>query len=492
MKSPKANLLLGNTRSRESSRPRPRILYTLPDGQQSSCLLRTSLFELLTQHREFEWVFLSPLGDVPEFVWQFEGENVQVVHHQHIVPSFVERQIEYLKKELLMRRLDQATQKILYERMRIAEPKRFHFHRRLVNIVSGFPNTFRELLDHCLAYVDAIADTHEQMDRINPDVVILGSGGLKISDVGIARWTQKNQVPSFSIIPSWDNLAIKGPTIKTDMVAVWNDCMREQAINDFGYSREDVSVVGTPLFDRCFRGYASDERGDFFESLGLDKTRKLITFTTIPPFSCNFNDRFIQDIAEGIRSNRIAEPAQLLVRLHPQDSVNHYEHCRDLPHVHFDLPGRYHNVPSCYQSIMRYDPTEDDLQRLYDTLRCSDVVVNIASTIALEACALNRPVVNVAYMPNGVTWPISIERYYDLPHYQPLVLANAVALAKSPTELFEQINHALRYPQFRNRERESLTSEILTYKDGRCADRLANAILEFAAKSLRVRRNCIR
>jgi hypothetical protein len=459
-----------------------KIVYTLPDGQQVAALLRTALFDELTRADDVQWVLLSPLANNAEFCRQFAHPRVEVKHLPRLMPNFWERQFEFLKREFINRRLDAESRKIQYRRLRACEPKRYFFHRPAALALGWVPGI------HWL--VDRLQDlgannraVEAVLEAVQPDAVILGSGAVKISDVPVGRWARRRGVPVFGIIPSWDNLAIKGPTCRSDHIAVWNDSMREQALTTFGYKPEQVSITGPQVFDVYAQSAPRFGREEFLTRMGLEPERKLITYTTMPPFNSNFAPHFVHLVAGWIAEERLPVPCQLLVRLHPQDDPALYEECKTLPNVCIDMPGRFRKDLHA-NVIVAYDPSSEDVAHLRDSLLYSDVVLNIASTITLEACVLDRPVVNLAYNPAGSNWPVTIADYYYLAHYKPVTLSGAVRLARSEEELLAGIGEALLHPEYRREERKRLYQSMVTYTDGRCAMRLAEAIWRFVGASV--------
>jgi CDP-glycerol glycerophosphotransferase (TagB/SpsB family) len=131
------------------------------------------------------------------------------------------------------------------------------------------------------------------------------------------------------------------------------------------------------------------------------------------------------------------------------------------------------------QAVFFYDPSDRDIAHLRDTLLHSDVVLNIASTITLEAIALDRPVVNLAYNPPESNWPVPIADYYRLAHYRPVTESGAVRLARSAQDLLAGINEALLHPELGRSERRRLYETLVTFTDGRSAERLADEIHRF-------------
>jgi hypothetical protein len=499
-----------------SPSPTPTILYTLPDGHQVAALLRTALFRSLTADARYRWVFLSPLADRAEFRQQFDHPRVAVRLLPRVVPGVLDRHIEFVRRELVNQRLDPTFTRVVYRRLRGSEPKRWLVHRPLARLLGRIP-AIDDWLYRLQDRLGRDRALEAALDEIGPQAVVLGSGAVKMIDAAIARWARRRGLPTYGIIPSWDNLAMKGPTVRSDHIAVWSRSMADQAEELYGYRPEQVTITGPPQFDVYARnphpnpfprgeGARSNphpsplprgegvsllngegmraRRDRFLKGLRLDPGRRLITFTTIPPFNADFSPLFVEQAAAWIRDDAFGEPCQLLVRLHPQDDPKLYERCKGLPHVRLDSPGRFRASAPFTQAIVYYDPTEADVGHLRDTLLFSDVVMNIASTITLEAVALDRPVVNLAYNPAGSRWPVSIREYYALPHYRPVTTSGAVRLAVSPQELLEALREGLRFPERRRGERAQLFQRIVTYTDGRCALRLADDLLAFLDRRL--------
>jgi hypothetical protein len=460
-------------------KPNPlRVIYTLPDGQQVAALLRTDLFRELTSTPNVRWLLLSHLADQPAFRRQFDHPHVEVHRLPRLVPPFVDRQIEFLRREFIHHRLDPETGRILHQRARAVEPKRYWVHRPLAWLLSWLPGN-----DPFLAWLqDWLTRSREvelALEALQPDAVVLGSGAVKFPDVAVARFARLRRLPLFGIIHSWDNLAIKGPTVKCDQIAVWNRHMVQHALQLFRYRPEQVAVTGPCQFDVYGRGEPRISRSEFLARIGFTQERRLLSYTTMPPMSTNFSAHFVHQIAEWIGRDELAIPCQLLVRLHPQDNPELYADCQRLPHVHIEAPGRFRAPTHWRQAIYYYDPTDADVQHLRDTLWFSDVVLNLGSTITLEAIALDRPVVNLAYNPPSSSWPVSIGDYYRLTHYRPVTESGAVRLATSADDLKAALNEALLHPERRREARRALYADMVTYTDGGCAVRLACAILRF-------------
>ena len=124
--------------------------------------------------------------------------------------------------------------------------------------------------------------------------------------------------------------------------------------------------------------------------------------------------------------------------------------------------------------------TLENTRHLADTMHHSDVVLNVASTIAIEASIFDTPVVNIAFDQDDaearpfLTSPL---RYYSYTHYQQIVRAGAVRIARSAGEMIDLVNGYLADPSRDAEGRRRVVAEQCELTDGRSAERLAGFIV---------------
>jgi hypothetical protein len=124
--------------------------------------------------------------------------------------------------------------------------------------------------------------------------------------------------------------------------------------------------------------------------------------------------------------------AQVLVRLHPRDEVDAYREFTQTPHVIVEKPFRDTVKVADGLAI---DVMPEHQKHLGDTLAHADVVVNVASTISIEACIFDTPVVNICFDgPEPSPYVTSARRYYSFTHYVNITRRNAVRLRLRPTD----------------------------------------------------------
>ena len=100
-----------------------------------------------------------------------------------------------------------------------------------------------------------------------------------------------------------------------------------------------------------------------------------------------------------------------------------------------------------------------DLLNLKHSLKYSDLNINYASTISIEACIFDKPVINIGF----------IDRFklaYEFNHYRPIYESGAVRLAKTDDELADLINIYLEKPVLDREARDGVVKKYIGFTDG--------------------------
>jgi hypothetical protein len=167
-------------------------------------------------------------------------------------------------------------------------------------------------------------------------------------------------------------------------------------------------------------------------------------------------------------------PPQLLVRVYPKDRTGRFD----------ELKRRRADIlfPETPWEPAWLTPKIEDSYMLTNTLRHVAAGINVASTVSLELCMFDKPVINVGYNPPGVdTEFVDYRRYYDFDHYRPLVKSGAIALAGSEADLRDLLLKALTEPQAASRERRALIDAMFGNSlDSFAGRRVAEFLLELA------------
>jgi hypothetical protein len=314
-------------------------------------------------------------------------------------------------------------------------------------------------------------------DRHRPTLVLVATPGLIFAEIPLLRTARRRDVPTMAVDLSWDNLTNKLlPIRRVDRLIVWNSTMRREAHELHGYPLEDIEVAGPPQFDGYFNRALRSSRTAFCRRVGLDPGRRILTLTTIPADSYPRHDLIIDRLLAAIGSGAIEQPCDVLVRVHPRDDLRQYERYAGMPHVVVEKPFRATTRAADGHSV---DVSVDNTRHLADTMCYSDVVLNVASTIAIEAAIFDTPVVNIAFdevEAGARPFLKSPLRYYSYTHYQQIVRAGGVRIARSGGEMIQLVNRYLADPARDSDGRRRVVAEQCEFTDGRSAERLASVI----------------
>ncbi len=270
--------------------------------------------------------------------------------------------------------------------------------------------------------------------ELKPDLVFNAShvhSDIAIQALEAARW---QGIPTAAFIFSWDNLTSQGRiVVPYDYYLVWNESLREQLLKIYpSADPKMVFVTGTPQFDFHFRPEFFWSREEFCVRTGADPARPVVLYTTGMANHMPGEPQIVEGIADMLKHMLELGPPQLMVRVYPKDRTGRFELLKkSRPDILFpEIPWEPNWLT----------PKWEDCFLLTNMLRHASLGINIASTVSLELCMFDKPVINVAYNPPGEppgVW--NYAKYYDFEHYRPVVESGAVGLVRSE----DKMAHAL-------------------------------------------------
>jgi hypothetical protein len=312
-------------------------------------------------------------------------------------------------------------------------------------------------------------------DEFRPSLVFNASHVHSRNAIQAVQAAQWLGIPTAAFIFSWDNLTSQGRILPAyDYYLVWNTDLKQQLLRIYPEIRpECVFVTGTPQFEFHFRHELYWSHEEFSAKVGADPTRPMVLYSTGMANHMPGEPLIVEQIADMLRDMKDLGAPQLLVRVYPKDCTGRFD----------ELKRRRADIlfPEAKWVESWLTPTQDDNQMLTNTLRHVNAGINVASTISLELCMFDKPVLNVAYDPPGMTVLVPYARYYEYDHYRPLVVGGAVQLARTPDEMRAMLREALSNPSAHRNERRSLIAHMFgATLDGRSYKRVAEVLLNLA------------
>jgi hypothetical protein len=298
-----------------------------------------------------------------------------------------------------------------------------------------------------------------------------------VQDACLLHAAVQRRIPVVAAIMSWDNLSSKGlVNPRPDHVLVWSDHMRQEAIDIQGIPPERIIETGSLVHDSFATASRYGSRAENLRHLGLDPQRRLIFYGTNHAGAFPDEVEVVKRIVRWVEDDALGTPCQLWVRLHPQAVSGPFavaaEPYRSLASARVKI-----EFPPLFDSNLLWDFPKSDLEHLVRVLRDADVVINMGSTLALDAAILDRPVIGIAYDPSGDRpYDQSIRRYYDWTHMANVVHAKAMQLANSPEELRQKIVAYLKDPALDREGRRRIVEQQFGRIDGASSERVVDAI----------------
>jgi hypothetical protein len=309
-------------------------------------------------------------------------------------------------------------------------------------------NIFRHIprIGNLLAWIEKkffATDIHTQLmkDLELGCVLTPGMGNFNFWNEGsFALEAQQLGLPAFAAITNYDNIVNMGyrgftPTC----LAVWSSQMADEVIKLHGLQPKNIEVTGPVQYDR-FKQPLPMTRDEFLKSIKLDPNKKTIFFAG----GVNINHYFeIYRLFIGEKERIWKEPFNFIIRPMPHVKLLLSPGWQLLEKL-FTQAGAYVSSPGSVDANndrrnelridMAFDEGPDELNYL---LRSCDVLINIFSTMGLEAAICDLPTIHIGYdaYTYGMRFNVTTAFQQRMTHNRRKLRLAASKVAKSETEL---------------------------------------------------------
>ncbi|MGI8597398.1 MAG: hypothetical protein ACR2LY_08970 [Thermoleophilaceae bacterium] len=218
-----------------------------------------------------------------------------------------------------------------------------------------------------------------------PDAVVATSlAELGSPQTDYVRAAKAKGVPTILCVASWDNLTNQGGIRELpDLVTVWNEAQRREAVELHGVPSERVVATGAQVYDHWFEWRPSLERRAFAERVGLPPEGPFLLWLGSSPFIAPREAEFVLGWLRGLRARPEPElaGAGVLVRPHPQNAAQ-WEGV--------DLSGL---GPVAVWPRGGADPVDARSKRdFFDSMYHCVAVVGVNTSALIESAIVGRPV----------------------------------------------------------------------------------------------------
>ena len=279
-------------------------------------------------------------------------------------------------------------------------------------------------------------------------------------DQALAYSCKRLGIPFVILVHSWDILPARGvlPT-RPNRLLVWNNFMQEDATIIHKIPEECIDVVGVPQYETYRRLSHCVDEEVFRDRLQIPYTASVLTYTCSAEWVVPDEYDLISVLLEAIRDDRFGETV-LVIRLLPGGSRNkkYADQFADT-----NLPIRLDHPDDSFAAMDAGSAgSRESTMKFVELMKFSNVVVNVASTITLDAILFDRPIIcpKFSFYDRQKDWN-SVNNVYGSSHFQRVIDFNAVSLPLDVAQLYEEISTSIENPSFRSGERRKLAKQMM-------------------------------
>ncbi len=481
------------------------VFLAVGDGYQARMLLRTGLFSTLREGVD-RLVVLVPNRDEEYLQRELAAPNVVLedLRAEEAAAFMGRRRLQNLLRNVRNRALEIGKARALNDKAwwRMPGQSRRLWVRWPANALIWLCQHSSRVRRGLVAAENRLTPSNiyaDLLDRYHPDLVVTGVPGYFPHDTLLLREAKARRIPTACVICSWDaphNMGLAG--VQPDHVVVWSEVQQREMQRYQGIRPSRTFVGGVPAFDSYRTTARWPSREEIFAKYGLDPQRKLIVLATKSP-SVYLHIRVMEALVEAVEAGQFVQPVQLLLRLHP---LHFTAFMADSPALQ-SIMAEYHalaertshlafSVPQVVSRKLDND-MPGETRVLASLLHHTDVLVNLFSTIQLEACLAGVPVINLAFDPprgdlldGTALLPSQAREGYRLrpiavdmgqPQGQRVLASGATRQAFSKEELVQAINRYLEDPRLDAEARQRLVEQECGPTDGRAGERIGQFLL---------------
>lgn len=343
---------------------------------------------------------------------------------------------------------------------------------------------FENWLEKTLIPIPRCQDAVE-IFKANPPDLLLTTSPFLFDQPGIVAVAKQLGIPTFAYIPSWDNLTLRTRMVfKYDGYIVWSEQTKRELHYYYPQTRNTpVHIVGAPQFDIFFQNRFYESREDFCAAQGLRPDLPIIVYALGSP---NFikEEQGAVDFAERVVRGELGN-VQMLVRPHPIHDNGEMSECLKKYRPQVVLQ----HTAEAGTALVNRTQDEQDIVEWVNTFRHADVVVNLSSTVTIDAAIFDKPVVNINYdpAPDKSNQQLVKDINEKWTHFSPISQSGGVWLTNNIEETVEAVKTYLQTPELHKEKRRWIAEYVCGNLDGNCGERMAKALLQFARECERMK-----
>ena len=228
-------------------------------------------------------------------------------------------------------------------------------------------------------------------------------------------------IPTISLIYSWDNVVKGNKQVMADYYFVWSRYMKDEMLQYYEneVSEENVFVVGTPQFHQYFQEDIFIEKELFFKAYQIPKKDFYICFSGNFTSIGQDDPAYLADLAAVVTAYNSKNEKQfhILLRANPADyNQGFIKVVKENAAVITDVKTSWESTGVA----LPLNESKMPLAILKATIEYSDAMLNVGSTMALDATILNKLAYYLDYKIENGSDKFNIDEIYKFIHFKSL------------------------------------------------------------------------
>ncbi len=350
------------------------------------------------------------------------------------------------------------------------------YYYLIFTLIKFFPIIRRKFKEKESKYLES-AVVDQVLSKISPDILV-STYPINFIESKFLFAAQKKNIHTVIHLLSWDNVTSKGifPVIPNQFIA-WGPIMRDEIMEYYGVSRDDVFVTGVPHFDQHFKYKKRANQDILLPSLNLDPQKPYLVFAMSSPRFTPYEIEIVEHLANKLRDD-LSGDLQMIVRPHPQNvqgSLADKSWINRLKRLENDKVRV--DFPQLSKSNVRWSMKSEDMERLSQLLSGCTMCINSGSTVSIDALLFDKPVVLTPFdADRKLNYWKSARRLIDYTHQKKFIALGGVSVANSFEVLYDLIDRYRGNPNYKQAERSFALAQECANTDGTATENVLDVM----------------
>jgi hypothetical protein len=291
------------------------------------------------------------------------------------------------------------------------------------------------------------SSSKEQLSKAKPDIVFCTHqrASVAVAPVLAAR---DLGIRTICFVHSWDNVPKGVQLVKADQYFVWSDYMKNEMLFHYPFiESKDILVTGTPQFAVYFQDQFRLKKEEFLKEFNLNPDNKYILFSGNDKTSSPNDPVYLSHVCAAVRkiNEQHNDTYRIVFRPNPIDRNDDFDKTlNDNIDILKELKPEWFGAEDFRWN--QGGPNEKDITLLMNSILHVELVINVGSTMAIDAAILGKATCWINYeVENEFDW--SLKRAYQYIHFKIIDGIQPVFRFNSKEEIQPVLEKALKHPE---------------------------------------------